>query len=108
MHIQKLGYIPMSYFLRLSIGFSSLVLITGIYKITISGFLRHKLADAKKEKEEEEEAKKEISLEELKKINSALLESNKRLEDELRAARILAEQETTGYLSTCHAYVLCV
>ena len=92
-----LTLIPMPYFPRLSIGFSSLVLITGIYRRIITGFLQHKLEDAKKEKEEEE-AKKEISLKELKNINAALEEDNKRLKDELRAARILAEQETTGHL----------
>ena len=82
-------------FPRISIGFSSVVLITGFYRCGIQAIMKSKQNTEKKVKEEEE-AKNELTVRELKGINSKLENDNKKLKDELRAAHILIEENLSG------------
>ena len=92
--------ISIPYFLRISVGFSSTVLITGIYKSIFQGFLQKETTAGEKEKKdkENEETQKQTTIEELRSVNSSMAEELERLKDDLRAARILAEKESSGYL----------
>ena len=85
---------------RISVGFSSTVLITGIYKSIFQGVLQKETtADEKeKKKKEEEETQKQTTIEELRNVNSSMVKELERLKDDLRAARILAEKESSGYV----------
>ena len=65
-------YFPLTYLAhlrftlsRISICFSSLVLITGFYRVALATILKSKL-NAEKKKRQEEEEKKEMNFEELK------------------------------------------
>ena len=69
-----------------------LVLVTGLYRRVLQGFFVSKLHDEKQEREEEEN-KKKMTVDELKMVTEQQQKEIERLEDELRAARIIAETD---------------
>ena len=77
-------------FLRVSIGFSLLVLVTGLYRRVLQGFFVSKLHDEKREREEED-SKAQMTVDQLTVMTENQEKEIDRLQDELRALRILTE-----------------
>ena len=84
-----------------------MVLLTGFYQRVLQAVLKSKLNAAAKAREEEEE-KREISVKELKQLNAQKDRVIEKLEDELRAARILAENGDSGDDYVCVCLCMCV
>lgn len=89
-------------FPRVSIGFSSIVLITGFYKSGLQAFLKAKV-DAEKKAKEDEQGGAKLTVNELRLQNAELEQRNKQLQDEVDTLRELIEDNESG-----STHVLCV
>ena len=89
-----LMYTPLAH-LRISISFSSLVLVTGFYRSGLQAFLKAKL-EAEKKTKEQEDAEKHLTMKDLKGMNAQLEKELKTLQDENRTLRILCQDHDSG------------
>ena len=86
-----------------------LVLVTGLYRRVLQVFFVSKLHEEKKEREEEDN-KTQLTVDQLKLITEEQEKEIERLQDELRALRILVEdgEDSGAAILVWHCGVACI